>query len=160
MTLSDLAEHTDHDPELAEFLEAVTDLSAARHALGPEAFLAQLAEQEGALQALRKYRSDRALITRFEDFVQRRFDLVDEAAEYALAMDEVQVLSLVLDGARSLVIPALKRAIIISSGLLLEEGVPILFGQLLKRLRVLARSENDADLTAWVQGAIANLPDE
>jgi hypothetical protein len=119
-----------------------------------------LAERDVAFQALRRYRSDRALVTRFEDFVQRRFDLVDEAAEYALAMDEVKVLSLVLDGARSLVIPALKRAIIISSGLLLEEGVPILFGQLLKRLRVLAKSENDPDLTAWVQGAIANLPDD
>lgn len=160
MTRPDLAEYTDHDPELAEFLEAVTDLSAARHALGPESFLEQLTEREVAFQALRKYRSDRTLSTRFEDFVKRRFDLVDEAAEYALAMDEVQVLSLVLDGARSLVIPALKHAIIISSGLLLEEGVPKLFGQLLKRLRVLARSENDPDLTAWVQGAIANLPDE
>jgi hypothetical protein len=150
----------DHDPELSRLLELVTSLGAARVALGPDAFLEQLSDLQVSFQELGKYRRATLLSARLEQFVQHRFDLVDEGTEYAHAADEALVLSMVLDGERRLAIPALRRAVEIASGHLLEEGVAPLFGQLLKRLRTFARTENDPELKAWVDGVVRYLPED
>jgi hypothetical protein len=151
------ADH-DYDPELASFLERVTELSALRQGSGPEAFFAHIHDLGVELRELRKYRTDRALGPRLEAFAARRFELVDDSSEYALATDEVLVLSMVLADAAELAIPALKRGVIILSAVLSEEGVPRLFGQLLKRLRDLSRQTGDVELKAWLTGVADALP--
>jgi hypothetical protein len=151
------ADH-EYDPELASFLTRVTELSALRHGSGPEAFLARIDDLATELRELRKYRTDRALGPRLEAFAARRFELVDDSSEYALATDEVIVLSLVLADAPDLAIPALKRGVIILSAVLTEDGVPRLFGQLLKRLRDLSRQTGDLELKAWLTGVADALP--
>lgn len=156
--MSDEPAFDEHDPELAKFLDRVIDLGEGRRALGPEAFFEQLAELEASVLALVKYRSERALVQRFVQFAERRFALVDDPSEYAHACDEVQVLALALDQRPALVIPALRRSVELLSGVLGEDGVVPLFGQLLKRLRQLARRAGDADASAWVDGVIASLP--
>jgi hypothetical protein len=97
-------------------------------------------------------------MSRFEVFVARRFELVDDASEYALATDEALVLSIVSTDAAELVIPALKRSVTILSGVLIEDGTPALFGRLLKRLREIARQTGDTDLEAWLEGVRQALP--
>lgn len=129
-----------------------------RHARGPDAFLEQVGELAAELSQLRRYRTDRALSSRLETYAARRLDLVDEAGEYALAVDEVLVLSIVLSDAAELVVPALKRSLSILSGVLSEQGTAELFGQLLKRLRDIARASGDAELKAWVAGVVNALP--
>jgi hypothetical protein len=151
------ADH-DYDPELAGFLERVTELSALRQGSGPEAFFARINDLASELGELRKYRTDRALGPRLEAFAARRFELVDDSSEYALATDEVIVLSMVLADVAELAIPALKRSVIILSAVLTEEGVPRLFGQLLKRLRDLSRQSGDIELKAWLTGVADALP--
>ena len=146
------------DPELRRFLDAVVELSADRHAEGPEAFIARLEGLAGDLAGLRKYRTDRALIERFEAFAKKRFALVDDASEYALAGDEVLVLSLVLGTAAPLAVPAMKHAVLALSGALAGEGTPALFGQLLKRLQRVAREHDDKELAAWVADVARALP--
>lgn len=148
----------DHDPELSRFLDQVVALSADRHAKGPEAFLESVQELSGELSRLRKYRSERALGERLLAFADKRFDLVDDPSEYALASDEVMVLSMLLGDDAPLVFPALKQALQRLSAVLGEEGVPAAFKQLLRRLRQLARQHHDADLEAWVAGVIGALP--
>jgi hypothetical protein len=150
----------DHDPELSRILDRVTLLGMERLGLGPDSFLERASELQAEFTALARYRADALLSSRLEQFVQHRFDLVDDASEYALAAHEAFILSLVLDGQRRLVVPALRRAILLASGHLLEEGMPQLFGQLLKRLRTFARTENDPDLKAWVDGVVRSLPAE
>jgi hypothetical protein len=157
MTPSDL-NAADHDPELSRFLEQVVALSADRHARGPEAYLAAVHELADEFSALRKYRNERVLAERFMAFTTKRFELVDEPSEYALAGDEVMVLSMLLGDDVSLAFPALKQALERLSGVLGEEGVPAVFKQLLRRLRQLARQYHDAELEAWVAGVIGALP--
>jgi hypothetical protein len=152
---TDLAEH---DPELSRFLEAVVDLSARRHNRGPDEFLALLEGLGETLRGLRKYRTDKTLTQSFDAFARKRYDLVDEPSEYSLAWDEVMVLTLALGDSAPLVFPALKQAIELMSMRLSEEGVPALFGQMLKRTRQLARQHGDKQLGAWVQGVIGALP--
>jgi hypothetical protein len=151
----DLAEH---DPELSRFLEAVVDLSARRHNRGPDEFLALLEGLGETFRGLRKYRTDKTLTHSFDAFARKRVDLVDEPSEYPLAWDEVMVLALALGDSVSLVFPALKHTIDLMSSRLSEEGVPALFGQMLKRTRQLARQHADAELGAWVNGVIDALP--
>lgn len=158
MITSQEAEGGGHDPELSQFLEGVTHLSAVRNALGPDAFLEQVDELATNFQQLRKYRSERAMSSGLENFAAHRFELVDESSEYALATDEVLVLSIVVAQAPELVVPALKRSVHILSRALLEEGVPALFGQLLKRLRDIARLTGELELKAWVTGVANALP--
>ena len=158
MTAPDDPSSSAHDPELSKFLRGVEELSAVRHARGPDAFLHQVDTLGAELQALRKYRSDRVLSTRFEEYAAHRFALVDDASEYALAADEVLVLSIVSAEAPELVTRALQRSVSILSGVLIEEGVPALFGQLLKRLRDIARSTGDPALEHWLEGVVNALP--
>ena len=149
----------DHDPELAQFFEQVTRVSAERQGSGPEAFFERVNELAAQFAELRKYRSERTLVSRLEGFAAHRFELVDDPSEYALAADEVLVLSMVLAESVALVIPALKRSVVILSGVLREDGVPALFAQLLKRLRDLGRQSGDAELASWVRGVVSALPD-
>lgn len=161
MTPSDPPLHVfpaDHDPELRQLLDQVVALSSDRHALGPEAYLAAAQALSDALLALCKYRSERVLSERFTAFADKRFDLVDDASEYALASDEVLLLSMLLGERVALAFPALKQALQRLSAVLGEEGVPAAFKQLLRRLRQLARQQHDADLEAWVAGVIGALP--
>src|SRR5688572_30592723 len=101
----------EHDPELAHFLDAVAALGAERLTLGPDAFLGALERLQSSFGELRRYRTERSLTQRLEAFADWRFDLVDEAEEYALACDEVVVLSMALGDASALAVPALKRAV-------------------------------------------------
>jgi hypothetical protein len=146
------------DPELRRYLDTVVQLSAERHLRGPEAFIGSIAELNHELEGLRKYRSERVLGERFESFAKRRFALVDDPSEYALAGDEVLVLSLALGAAAPLAVPAMKLAVQALSGALATEGVPAIFGQLLKRLQKLAREHGDRELGAWVDGVARALP--
>jgi hypothetical protein len=148
------------DPELRRFLDEVVELSADRHAQGPEAFIGRLEGLAGELASLRKYRTDRALVERFEDFAKKRLALVDEPSEYALAGDEVLVLSLALGTAAPLAVPAMKRAVLTLSEALTGEGVAAIFGQLLKRLQRLAREHDDKALAAWVAEIARALPSD
>ena len=141
------------DPELRRFLDAVVELSADRHAEGPEAFIARLEGLAGDLAGLRKYRTDRALIERFEAFAKKRFALVDDASEYALAGDEVRIE--IPTGRLS---DASRQAVLALSGALAGEGTPALFGQLLKRLQRVAREHDDKELAAWVADVARALP--
>jgi hypothetical protein len=141
-------------------LDAIVELSARRHSRGPDDFLEALGELADTFRGLRRYRTEAALAPRLEAFVRKRFDLVDEASEYALAWDEVVVLSMALEASAALLLPALKRAIERMSSRLAEEGVAALFGQMLKRTRQLARQHGDAELAAWVQGVVNALPDD
>lgn len=148
------------DPELSRYLDAVVQLSADRHVLGPEAFLASIEALGHQLEGLRKYRSARVLGERFESFAKKRFALVDDSSEYALAGDEVLVLSLALGAAAPLAVPAMKHAVQTLSGTLTAEGATTMFGQLLKRLQRLAREHDDRELLAWVDGVARVLPDD
>jgi hypothetical protein len=150
----------EHDPELAHFLDAVVDLSARRYSQGPDEFLAAIEGLAEDFRGLARYRTDAALAQRLEQFVRKRFDLVDDPSEYELAWEEVMVLALALESAVPLVFPALKRLIERISALLGEEGIPPLFGRMLQRTRQLARLHGDAELAAWVQGVVNALPSD
>jgi hypothetical protein len=156
----DVSGSSTHDPELARFLERVIELSALRQTSGPEAFLAMLDELGAQFRELRKYRNDRALGPSLDAFAARRFELVDDPSEYALAADEVLVLSMVLGDAAELIVPALQRSVMTLSGVLAEDDVPRLFGQLLKRLRELARQTGNIELKGWLAGVVKALPSE
>jgi hypothetical protein len=151
---------SDHDPELGRFLDQVVDLSAQRHGRGPDEFLAAAEALVEVFQGLRRYRTEKTLMDGLRAFARKRFELVDEPSEYVLAWDEVMVLSMVLGEAAPLAFPALKQTIERMSEQLGQEGVPALFGQMLKRARQLARQHGDAELAAWVKGVVAALPGE
>lgn len=156
------------DIELERFLVDVTELSAS---LGPQQaraesdpFLERAAELGRRFSSLRSStstsdRSDEVLQACLIAHAEHRFRLVDEAAEYAQATEELLTLSLALAGAPELVAPALQRGIVLLSAVLSEPGVPRQFGRLLRRLRDLARQSGSAELKAWVDGAIGALPD-
>jgi hypothetical protein len=150
----------DHDPDLTGFLEDVLELSAERHLRGPDAFLAAIEGLAEQFRALRLYRNEKSIEQRFESFADKRFQLIDEPEEYALAGDEVLVLSMALGDSAPVSVPALKRAMIHLSAVLKEENVPTVFGHLLKRLRQLARQYQDKELEAWVLGVVKSLPSE
>lgn len=149
-----------HDPELAQFLDAVVDLASARHGLGPEAFLSALEDRAEQFRRLLPYRTERALVQRLSAFARKRFELIDDASEYALASAEVMLLSTALGSSAKLAFPALKETLELLSGRLGEEGVPALFGKLLKHTRQLARQHGDTELEGWVQGVVKALPDD
>ena len=153
------AEGASHDPELARLLDALVDLAAERPRLGPDAFLSGLEELQAQFQRLLPYRTERALTQRLSAFVRRRFELVDDESEYALAAEEVMLLSSALGGSAKLVFPALKASLELLSGELTADGVPALFGKLLKHTQRLARQHGDAELESWVRGVINALPD-
>ena len=69
-----------------------------------------------------------------------------------------RTLLMALGDAAWLSAPALKRAVDRASHVLTAPGVAPLFGQLLKRLRQLARKHADAELEAWVRGVASALP--
>jgi hypothetical protein len=148
----------EHDPELSRFLDAIIDLSAGRYSRGPDEFLTAIEGLAENFRALARYRTDTALGQRLQQFVRKRFDLVDDPSEYALAWEEVMVLAMALERAAPLLFPALKRLIERISALLGEEDMPALFGQMLKHTRQLARQHGDAELAAWVQGVVNALP--
>src|SRR5688572_3750752 len=158
--MSDRPASASHDPELSRFLDALVDLAATRHQLGPDAFIAELDQRAEQFRRLLPYRTERALTQRLSTFARRRFELVDDASEYALATEEVMLLSTALQTSAKLAFPALKDALELLSGKLGEEGVVPLFGRLLKHTRQLARQHGDAELSAWVQGVVNALPDE
>lgn len=147
-----------HDAELSRFLDEVVELSASGRARGPDLFLEDLEALGARFEALQKYRTDKAVLQRLEAFARERFALVDEPSEYALAGDEVLVLSMALGKWAHLSVPALARAVELSSGVLAQAGVPAVFGQLLERLRHLARQQGDSERLTWVQGVISALP--
>lgn len=149
-----------HDPELARFLEGVVDLARDRHRLGPDAFLAGLDQLAAEFDRLLPYRTERALQQRLEAFARKRIALVDEASEYALAVEEVLLLTSALGSSARLAFPGLKLTLELLSGTLGEEGVPALFGKLLKHTQRLARQHHDTELEAWVRGVVQALPDD
>jgi hypothetical protein len=149
-----------HDPELSRLLDAIVDLAGARHGLGPDAFIAGLEEQAEQFRRLLPYRTERALTQRLSAFARKRFELVDDPSEYALATEELMLLAAALGGSAPLVFPALKATLELLSGQLAEEGVAALFGTLLKRTRQLARQHGDTELEAWVRGVVNALPDD
>jgi hypothetical protein len=149
-----------HDPDLSRFLDAIVDLAGERHRLGPDAFLTELDEQAEQFRRLLPYRTERALTQRLSAFVHKRFELVDDASEYAIATEEVMLLSTALQGSAKLTFPALKAALEVLSSKLTEDGVPAEFGKLLKHTRQLARQHGDTELQAWVQGVVKALPDD
>jgi hypothetical protein len=151
---------SEHDPELSRFLDQVVDLSLRRHSRGPDDFLAATEGLAETFRGLRRYRTEKTLSHRLDAFARKRFDLVDDASEYVLAWDEVMVLSMALGRSAPLVFPALKHTIDLMSARLGEEGVPALFGQMLRRTRQLARQHGDGDLVAWVQGVVNALPSD
>jgi hypothetical protein len=159
MTESELPS-TDHDPELSRFFDSVVALSSDRHAQGPDALLAAVEELAEEFRRLRKYRTDRIVGERLTEFAEKRFDLVDDASEYSLASAEVMLLAMVLGEHASLAFPALKRVVHRLSDVLAEEGVPVAFAQVLRRLRQLARQHADTELEAWVAGVIGALPSD
>lgn len=146
------------DPELRRYLDTVVHLSADRHSRGPDAFIGALDDLITEFEGLRKYRSERVLRERFEAFAKKRFELVDDSSEYALAADEVLVLSLALGASARLAVPALKHATVALSEVLAADGAAAMFGQLLKRLQRLAREHQDRELEAWVDGVARALP--
>jgi hypothetical protein len=156
------------DVELERLLSDVTELSAslglqqARAESAP--FLERVAELGRRFAGLRNSetesdRSDEVLQACLIAHAEHRLQLVDEPAEYAQATEELLTLSLVLSDAPELVAPALQRGVVRLSAVLSEPGVPRQFGRLLRRLRELARQSGSLDLQAWVDGAIAALPD-
>lgn len=149
---------TEHDPELSRFLDRVVELSAERHVHGPDALLSALDGLGEEYRGLARYRTEKALTQSFEAFAEKRLSLVDEGAEYALAGDEVVLLSMALGESAPLAFGALKRTLIRLSAVLLEEDVPAAFGRVLKRLRHLARQHADTELEAWVRGVVDALP--
>jgi hypothetical protein len=151
------------DHELDALLAAVNELAASvgveQARAAPEAFLERVAELRGRFARLHAVREDVELQCRLLDYAEHRFALVDEAREYARATEELLTASLVLADAPELIAPALQRGVVRLSAVLSEPGVPQSFGRLLRRLRELARQSGSADLRAWVDGAIAALPD-
>jgi hypothetical protein len=151
------------DLELERLLAAVNELAASlgveQTRSAPAAFLERVAELQGQFATLRAAWEDAELQRRLVEYAERRFALVDEAREYARATEELLTASLVLADAPELIAPALQRGVIRLSAVLSEAGVPQSFARLLRRLRELARQSGSADLRAWVDGAIAALPD-
>jgi hypothetical protein len=148
-----------HDPELARLLDVLVDLAAQRSGLGPDGFLAGLEGLQAQFQRLLQYRTERALTQRLSAFARRRFELVDDETEYALATEEVMLLSSALGGSAPLAFPALKASLELLSAALTEDGVPALFGKLLKYTQRLARQHGDSELEGWVRGVVSALPD-
>jgi hypothetical protein len=91
-------------------------------------------------------------------FAKKRFELVDDESEYAAVGREVLSLALVAEASPELLVPVLQQSVRASSDVLAAEGMPRVFGQLLRRLRELARRSGDKEAEAWVAGVIANLP--
>jgi hypothetical protein len=158
--MSNRPESASHDPELGRFFDAIVDLAAARHGLGPEAFIAGLQDQAEQFRRLLPYRTERALTQRLSAFARKRIELVDDASEYVIAIEEVMLLSTALESSARLAFPALKATLELLSGRLGEQDVPALFGKLLKHTRQLARQHGDSELEAWVQGVVKALPDD
>ena len=147
------------DPELSSFLDAVIELAASQGVVGPRVFLQEVSRLSGHFESLAKYRTDAVLRDRLERFARRRLSLVDEAHEYQDAGNELLMLSMVLVNRPDLAAPPLQAAIVDLTEALSTEGVPGVFGKLLKRLQGLARSSADPELRHWVEGVIASLPE-
>lgn len=156
--MTDSAGTLPHDSELAALLDRVVGLAELGHVIGPDAFLRELEALGAELQRLRVTRSDDELAERIEAFAERRFALVDESHEHALAAGEVLLLGSALAASPELATRALKRAVILLSGELAAEGAPRQFKRLLEQLRRNARQLGDAELSAWVAGVVAALP--
>ena len=149
-----------------EFERLLSDASELAASLGSEkvradsdAFLERVAQLQRRFAELRPARDELDLQLRCQAYAEHRFQLVDEAHEYAQATEELIALSLVLSEAPGVVGPALQRGVVLLSATLGEPGVPRLFGRLLRRLRELARQSGNAELRAWVDGVVSALPD-
>lgn len=144
------------DPELSEFFGSVVDL--AGRPSSPDVLLQRLQGLTVHFETVAKYRTDSILQERVKTFAQRRLDLVDLDPEFAEVGNEVLLLSMVLVKRPTLAATALKTAILgLSHNLAAPDATPV-FGKLLKRLQGLARTSDDEELKAWVQGAIDSLP--
>jgi hypothetical protein len=148
------------DLRLERFFERVLALSEKQRSVPPDEFLPEVDVLRGELKLLEQSYSEEVLRGCFEAFARHRFELVDGGEEYAAAADEVLVLSLVSSQAPRLCTGALQRAVVTLSSVLGEEGVVRQFGNLLRRLRQLARQTGDAELKAWVSGVVGALPED
>jgi hypothetical protein len=148
------------DLRLERFLERVLALSENQRSAHPDEFLQEVDVLRGELKSLEQSYSEELLRGCFEAFARHRFELVDSGEEYATASDEVLVLSMVSSEAPSLCVGALQAAVITLSSVLAEEGAVRQFGNLLRRLRQLARQTDDAELKAWLAGVVSSLPDD
>jgi hypothetical protein len=151
------------DPELARLLSEVNDLaetSSREAALDPDAAWQRISSLRERFVAVRANIPEVELIARLNDYAGHRFELVDDASEYAAAGQELLTLSQVLSDTPLLVAPALQQTLVRLSSLLGEPEVPKLFGRLLRRLRELGRQSGDPELKAWVEGVISVLPSE
>lgn len=146
------------DQGVATLLDRVVELSARQSGTDPESFLAEVEKLKTDFRAIVGSRDEVELRAHFEDFARHRFTLVDDGSEYALAAEEVLVLSMVVSDAPESCTRALQESIITLSGVLLEPGVPPKFTQLLRRVRQIARQTGSSELRAWVDGVVAALP--
>lgn len=144
------------DPELSSFFDSVVDLSSRPSS--PDVLLQGLQELTAQFETVSRYRSDSVLEERIKSFAQRRFALIDVEPEYAETGNEILILSMALVNRAELAAVALKTAILGLSHNLTAPGVTEVFGKLLKRLQGLARTSEDDELKAWVEGAIDSLP--
>jgi hypothetical protein len=148
------------DLRLERFFDRVLALSEKQRSAHPDEFLQEVDGLRGELRSLQQSHSEELLRGCFEAFARHRFELVDSGEEYATACDEVLVLSMVASETPALCVRALQEAVITLSSVLAEEGAVRQFGNLLRRLRQLARQTDDAELKAWVAGVVSSLPDE
>jgi hypothetical protein len=148
------------DLRVERFFERVLALRERQQRMAPDEFLPEVDALRAELKLLEQSHSEEVLRACFEAFARHRFQLVDSGDEYATAADEVLVLSMVSSEAPRLCIRALQEAVITLSSVLGEEGAVRQFGNLLRRLRQLARQTDDAELKAWVAGVVGALPEE
>jgi len=151
------------DPELSQLLSEVNDLAATSSreaALDPDAAWQRISALSERFASVRAKIPEVELVARLNDYAGHRFDLVDDAEEYAAAGQEILTLSQVLGDAPLVVAPALQQTLVRLTSLLGEPEVPQLFGKLLRRLRELGRQSGDPELKAWVDGVISALPSE
>lgn len=148
------------DLRLEHFFDRVLALSEKQRGAHPDEFLPELDVLRAELKSLESSYPEELLQGCFEAFARHRFELADSGEEYAAAADEVLVLSMVSSEAPRLCIRALQEAVLELSSVLGEEGAVRQFGNLLRRLRQLARQTDDAELKAWVAGVVRALPEE
>jgi hypothetical protein len=151
---------TAHDAELARVLEGVVALAGTDERAAPEDFLMRAQALEQELDQLVRYRSRAALERNLLAFARHRFELIDQAHEYAEVGHELLVLAIVLGQHAYAGVPALKHGVQELTHAFVEDHVAATFGKLLKRLQVIGRAEKDEELIGWVRAVAHALPVE
>lgn len=151
---------TAHDAELSRVLEGVVALAGMDERAAPEDFLIRAQALEQELDHLTRFRSQAALERNLLGFVRHRFELIDQAHEYAEVGHELLVLAIVLGKHAHAGVPALKHGVHELTHAIAEENVVSIFGKLLKRLQAIGRARKDEELIGWVRAVAHSLPVE